>query len=86
MLTLFSSLQPEIKRGWWGMNMSEILLNEIHDAVRKGAKIAIGRNYYGRTRLKIVQGPFGMRAKRVSLCAEELQKVFATISLRRVAA
>jgi hypothetical protein len=66
------------------MIMSEILLNEIRDAVRSGAKIAIGRNYYGRTRLKIVQGPFGIRAKRISLDAEELQQVFATINLRRV--
>jgi hypothetical protein len=68
------------------MYMSEILLNEIHDALRSGAKIAIGRNYYGRTRLKISQGPFGIRAKRISLGADELQKVFATINLRRVAA
>jgi hypothetical protein len=66
------------------MNMSELLLNEIRDAVRNGAKIAIGRNYYGRTRLKIVQGPFGIRAKRISLDAGELQQVFATINLRRV--
>ena len=66
------------------MSMSEILLNQIHDAVRSGAKISIGRNYYGRTRLKIVQGPFGIRAKRFSLGAQELQKVFATINLRRV--
>ena len=66
--------------------MSEILLNEIHDAVRNGAKIAIGRNYYGRTRLKISQGPFGFRAKRISIDAQELQKVFDTINLRRVAA
>ena len=66
--------------------MSEILMNEIHNAVRNGAKITIGRNYYGRTRLKISQGPFGFRAKRISIDAQELQKVFDTINLRRVAA
>jgi hypothetical protein len=67
-----------------GTNMTETTLNEIHDAVRNGAKISIGRNYYGRTRLKIVQGPFGIRAKRISLGAQELQKVFEAIDLRRV--
>jgi hypothetical protein len=69
-----------------GTTMSDETLNQIHDAVRNGAKISIGRNYYGRTRLKITQGPFGIRAKRISLGAQELQRVFATINLRRVAA
>jgi hypothetical protein len=66
--------------------MSDETLNQIHDAVRNGAKISIGRNYYGRTRLKIVLGLFGIRAKRISLGAQELQRVFEAISLRRVTA
>jgi hypothetical protein len=35
--------------------MSEMFLKEIHSAAKNGAKFYVGRNYYGRTRLKIVQ-------------------------------
>ncbi len=66
--------------------MSVQLLSEIHSAVRRGAKLYIGRNYYGRVRLKIVQGPFGLSTKRISLRSEELQQVFDNVNLRRAAA
>jgi hypothetical protein len=66
--------------------MSEMFLKEIHSAAKNGAKFYVGRNYYGRTRLKIVQGLFGLNTKRFSVAPHELQQIFSALRPHRTAA
>jgi hypothetical protein len=66
--------------------MTETVINDIHSALRAGARLSVGRNYYGRIRLKLMSGPFKLVRKRMSISATDLQRLQSTIKLRSIAA
>jgi hypothetical protein len=69
-----------------GAKMRDTILKDIHEAMRKGAKLSVGRSYYGRFRLKITSGPLGLFQRRMNVTAEDLQRLHSSVRLRSVAA
>jgi hypothetical protein len=83
--TAYHRLQPESCK-YSGRHMTDSILEDIHAAMRKGAKLAIGRSYYGGYRLKLTYGPFGLFKRRLNVKADDMQRLYQSIKMRSVAA
>jgi hypothetical protein len=66
--------------------MSDKLLNDISKAMHEGARVSVGRNYYGGIKLKLYRGPFGLFSKTVTLSGAEFQLLMSAVKLRGIAA
>ena len=55
--------------------MRQIDIQQICQAVRRGAHISIGRNHYGRTRLKLQSGPFGIFVRRYEVTDDQVAMI-----------
>lgn len=51
------------------MKMSEAEIDRICSSVSRGAKLLVGRDPAGRSKIKLVSGPFGLFVKRFE-CSE----------------
>jgi hypothetical protein len=64
--------------------MSDSVFNDVCNAVRRGARLSVGRNYFGGIRLKIAIGPFGLFQRRFHITAADLQRLQNELRLRPV--
>jgi hypothetical protein len=57
------------------MSMNEIEIDRVCKAVKRGARMYIGRDFSGRQKLKIVRGPFGLFVRRYECSEEDLSAI-----------
>jgi hypothetical protein len=64
--------------------MTDQQINDVCAWLSQGAKVMIGRHYTGRCRVKVLRGPFGMKAERYRCEASDVLRLKARIKEVRV--
>jgi hypothetical protein len=62
------------------MSMNEFDIDRVCKAVKRGARMYIGRDFTGRQKLKIVRGPFGLFVRRYECSEEDLTAIRGHLS------
>jgi hypothetical protein len=57
------------------MSLSQVELDRLSTALKRGAKMLIGTDHVGRRKLKLKKGPFGLFTERISCTEEDLEKL-----------
>ncbi len=57
-------------------------INQIYAAVNDGAKVYIGRNHLGKTKIKLSRGPFGLWVQRFEANEQQTEMLKAKLGLR----
>ncbi len=57
-------------------------INQIYAAVNDGAKVYIGRNHLGKTKIKLSRGPFGIWVQRFEASEQQAEALKLKLGLR----
>jgi hypothetical protein len=57
-------------------------INYVCSAVSKGAKVFIGRNHLGKSKIKLTRGPFGLWVQRYEASFEQAEKLKHHLSIK----
>jgi hypothetical protein len=60
-------------------------ISQICAAVSQGAKVFIGRNLYGKSKIKLSQGPFGLWVQRFEATEQQSEILKTKLGLRQPA-
>ena len=58
-------------------------INQICVAVNDGAKVFIGRNHLGKTKIKLSRGPFGLWVQRFEASEQQAEALKAKLGMRK---
>jgi hypothetical protein len=59
--------------------MTESEIARVCESVRRGAEMLVGRDKTGRSKLKLIRGPFGLFVERYQCSEEELATIKARL-------
>jgi hypothetical protein len=60
--------------------MTEAEIARVCESVRRGAEMLVGRDKTGRSKLKLVRGPFGLFVERYQCSEEDLAAIKARLA------
>jgi hypothetical protein len=62
------------------MKMTDDDLNRVCLAVKRGARMLVGRDHMGRQKIKLIKGPFGLFVERFECTDQDLATIRARLA------